>query len=104
MAKATVVHSTDAVTVIFNGDIKNPEPSTGIIKFPGGHVEVSRTSNGEYWVHTFIDETAEITGSRIDYRYEKYLEMGGKIPPLPAHEHVQKVAVRINWWKRNGYA
>lgn len=96
MAKANVVHSVDAVTVIFKGDAKNPEPSTGVIKFPGGHVEVSRTSDGEYWAHTYIDNTAEIVDSRLDYKYEKWRETGGDIPDLPEHKDIQKMAVRVN--------
>ena len=48
MAKATVVHSDDAATIIFKGDRRRPEPSTGIIKFPGGHVEVTRCSDNTY--------------------------------------------------------
>ena len=89
MAKAKVVHSDDGVTTIFRGNKKNPEPSLGVIKFPGGYVEVSRTSDGEYWCHTFIDESAKITDSRIDYN-------GGQtIPSIPDEQNVQKIAVKI---------
>ena len=89
MAKAKVVHSVDGVTTIFRGDKSNPEPSLGVIKFPGGYVEVSRTSDGEYWCHTYINESAEITDSRIDYNG------GQSIPPIPDEENVQKIAVKI---------
>ncbi|MEJ1438492.1 MAG: hypothetical protein RPU61_14485 [Candidatus Sedimenticola sp. (ex Thyasira tokunagai)] len=96
MAKAKVVHSDDACTLIFRGDKRSPEPSTGVIKFPGGHVEVSRASDGKYWAHTHIDKTAEIVDSRIDYRYEKWLETAGDIPPMPAQKDIQKMAVKVD--------
>ena len=50
MARAKVTHSDDAVQITFNGDKRNPEPSTAVVKFPGGYVEVSRCSDGTYWV------------------------------------------------------
>lgn len=66
MAKAKVTHSTDAVQVTFNGDKRNPEPSTGVIKFPGGHVEVSRCTDGTYWAHIAVVSGANIMEGRID--------------------------------------
>lgn len=99
MARAEVVHSDDAVCVIFNGNPRRPEPSTAVIKFPGGHVEVSRCSDGTYWAHVQVtqpDDTEDrpagaIVSSRIDYRYG----MGSDIPPMPADDRIQHVAVRI---------
>lgn len=70
MARAKVTHSTNACTIIFEGDPASPEPEHGIIKFPGGHVEVARTSDGSYWCHLRRDSDAdafEVVGSRIDY-------------------------------------
>jgi len=66
MARAVVTHSTDAVQITFKGDKKNPEPSTGVIKFPGGHVEVSRCSDGTYWAHIAAVSGANIIEGRID--------------------------------------
>jgi len=66
MAKAKVTHSQDAVQITFNGDIRDPEPSTGVIKFPGGHVEVSRCSDGTYWAHIAMVSGANIVDGRID--------------------------------------
>ena len=66
MARAKVTHSTDAVQITFNGDKRNPEPSTGVIKFPGGHVEVSRCSDGSYWAHVEVVSGRNIVGGRID--------------------------------------
>lgn len=66
MAKAKVTHSDDAVQITFNGDKRNPEPSTGVIKFPGGHIEVSRCSDGTYWAHISTVSGANIIEGRID--------------------------------------
>ena len=62
---------------------RRPEPATHIIEFPGGAIELSRTTDGNYWAHIIVnrdfalpDEVegmegayGEIVGSRIDYEY-----------------------------------
>ncbi len=37
------------------GDRTKPEPAQHIIEFPGGAIEVSRTSNNEYWAHILVN-------------------------------------------------
>jgi hypothetical protein len=37
------------------GDRVKPEPAQHIIEFPGGAIEVSRTSKNEYWAHITIN-------------------------------------------------
>ena len=100
MAKAKVVHSTDGVTVVFKGDKKNLEPSMAVIKFPGGHVEVSRTSDGKYWAHVHADKARNIKSSRVDYDYAGYEKaMADCIPTVPKipHEgHIKHMAVLID--------
>ncbi|TJY57426.1 hypothetical protein E4T66_18640 [Sinimarinibacterium sp. CAU 1509] len=66
MAKAKVTHSQDAVQITFNGDRRNPEPSTAVVQFPGGHIEVSRCSDGTYWAHVAFVSGANIVAGRID--------------------------------------
>lgn len=66
MARAKVTHSDDAVQITFNGNKKYPEPGTGVIKFPGGHVEVSRCTDGNYWAHIAVVSGANIVEGRID--------------------------------------
>lgn len=85
------MHSDDAVCVVFNGNPRRPEPSTGVIKFPGGHVEVSRCSDGTYWVHLETVAAVNIVDSRIEY------EHGGTraVRDLPEHELVRKLAIRV---------
>lgn len=101
MAKAKVVHSDDAVAVIFEGNPKRPEPTMGVIRFPGGFVEVSRCSDGSYWAHLKLDNgnlsspEYEIADSRVDYDYEGQVEKGNGILDVPDAEHVVKLAMRI---------
>ncbi len=100
MARAEITHSDDAVNITFRGDKQRPEPSTAVITFPGGNVEVSRASDGTYWVHigrnTSIKYPDDVLGvivdSRIDHTYEAR-ERG--IPPMPVHEHIEHLAIRI---------
>lgn len=95
MAKAKVVHSEDAVTVIFQGNPKNPEPGSAIIKFPGGHVEVSRTSDNRYWAHVEVEDPESIQSSRIDYSHEGYTATGGAIPAIPHADKIQHMAILV---------
>ena len=37
------------------GDKKRPESAQHIIEFPGGAIEVSRTSDGNYWAHIIVN-------------------------------------------------
>lgn len=95
MARAKVSHSTHAVNVIFEGDKRNPEPPTGVITFPGGHVEVSRCENGDYWAHVFVVNPKNITESRIDYGNNENAYKYG-IPRVPAADDIQHIAIRVS--------
>lgn len=90
MARAKVTHSTDAVQITFDGDKSNPEPSTGVIKFPGGHIEVSRCSDGSYWAHIAVVDGVNIMDGRID--------RSGRVQAvseIPDHEKINHIAIRI---------
>lgn len=59
------------------GDRRNPEPDHVRIMFPGGDVDVVRTTDGEYWVHVRVDspedvkaESAEVSGRLVDARLD----------------------------------
>lgn len=95
MARAKVVHSADAVHVLFRGDKRSPEPSTAVIQFPGGHVEVSRCSDGTYWAHTEVVHPSNIVASRIDYDHEGCVISGGAIPAVPYHDRIQHIAIQV---------
>lgn len=94
MARAQVTHSVDAVQITFRGDKRQPEPSTAVIQFPGGHVEVSRCSDGTYWAHITVVAPQNTVASRVDYDYEGY-SAGLSGLGLPQPEHIQHVAIRI---------
>ena len=96
MARAKIVHSEDAVTIIFKGDKDSPEPGTAIIKFPGGHVEVTRTSDNKYWAHIEVEKASNIKESRIDYDFDGYKKSECKIPDVPNAEHIQHIAIKIS--------
>jgi len=76
------------------------ESAQHIIEFPGGAIEVSRTSNNEYWAHIIVNTGqviddceglcsahGEIVGSRIDYQ--------DKIVEIENQDRVQQIAIRI---------
>lgn len=94
MARAKVVHSDDAVMIEFKGDRRKPEPRTAVIKFPGGHVEVTRTSDGKYWAHLEVVAAANIAGSRIGYEYDAWKALG--IPELPMGTQIKNVALLVS--------
>ena len=95
MAKAVVVHSQDGVQVTFNGDKRRPEPTMGVIKFPGGHVEVSRCSDGTYWAHVNVVDAANVVESRMDF--DNYHEHQIRsVQDFPHGRLVNHIAVRIS--------
>lgn len=94
MARARVTHSEDAVQITFKGDKRNPEPSTAVVQFPGGHIEVSRCSDGSYWAHVEVVDPKNIVGSRIDYAPGDAAEFCA-IPDVPRATEIKHIAVRI---------
>lgn len=41
--------------ILLLGDKARPESAQHVIEFPGGAVEVSRTTEGEYWAHILVN-------------------------------------------------
>lgn len=91
MAKAKVIHSDDACLIQFNGDKCYPEPATGVIQFPGGHVEVSRCTDGTYWAHIAVVSPANIIGSRLDFTYGAPVS----VTDIPNGDKIDHIAIRI---------
>lgn len=93
------VHSEDALTIIVQGDKRQPEPTHLIVKVGGGHVEIARCSDGSYWIHLEGNDAMNVIGSRIEYDHETYLrrhEEGKKsIPPIEDQEHIKKIAIQV---------
>lgn len=94
MAKAKVTHSDDSVMITFKGKKTSPEPGTAVIKFPGGHVEVTRCTNGDYWAHIEVESPENITASRLDYTSEAWAELG-TIPNVPHANEIRHIAIKV---------
>ncbi len=59
------------------GDKRSPEPDHVRIVFPGGDVDVVRTTDGEYWIHVRVDGPDDqranpdvIVGKLVDARLD----------------------------------
>ena len=59
------------------GDRRNPEPESFRVAFPGGDVDVVRTTDNEYWVHVRINtperdgpEEYGVHGKLVDARLD----------------------------------
>jgi hypothetical protein len=84
---------------------KRPEPATHIIEFPGGAIELSRTTDGNYWAHIIVNRDfalpdeiggmegayGEIVGSRIDYEFPAQ----PNIVEVPEAQRVRQIALLI---------
>lgn len=58
----------DALGVNLLGNPQYPEPVFFFVTFPGGRVEITRTTNDEYWVHVTSDQPNQSDGRRADDR------------------------------------
>ena len=102
MSRHKIVHSTDATTILIEGYRGNPEPQSAIIRFPGGNVEVSRTTDGDYWAHVVVEkfddegepQKFELAATRVDYEREFAKTHG--IPDIADADHIQHIAVRFH--------
>lgn len=79
---------------------KKPEPAQHIITFPGGAIEVSRTSDGDYWAHIIVFTNGNINkngdliaGQVIGSRITRDNEI--KVPDIKDQDHIQQIAVLI---------
>lgn len=79
---------------------KKPEPAQHIIEFPGGAIEVSRTSDGYYWAHIIINrghELGEGNGIR-SFRgivMDSRIDNGREIRQLIDDDEICQIAVLI---------
>lgn len=99
MKSTKISRSDDATAMLVFGDKTNPEPTLHVIQFPGGHVEVSRCSDGQYWSHIHLHHCTEITDSRVSYDYEgsQLAEAQGikSIHEMPLQNHIVQLAVKV---------
>lgn len=95
--------STPARIELRGDKTRKPESSTHIIQFPGGALELSRTSDGDYWAHIIVNRDfadndndglhqffGQVVKSRIDYEYPH-----DAIEAIPKCEAIRQVAILI---------
>jgi len=56
--------------VTIRGDKRNPEPESFRVQFPGGDVDVVRTTDDEYWIHIRVDRDETPRGRIVDARLD----------------------------------
>ncbi len=76
---------------------KRPEPAQHIIEFPGGAIELSRTSDGRYWAHIIVEDArwgrtrGQVVGTRLAIDGEPLRE----IVDGPRRSGIRQIAVLI---------
>ena len=50
-----ILKESKATHIILEGNKNNPEKQTTTIQFPGGYVEVTRTTDNNYWAHIKVN-------------------------------------------------
>ena len=92
---------------------KADEPRSFVVEFPGGKVEVARTSEGDAWVHVSVNKPSdagvlngyEYAGRIVGWREDKVPgfigQMFGRVPPegvepaARADLGVEQLSIRI---------
>lgn len=94
---------TNAEGIELKGDPRNPEPDHTRIMFPGGEVDVARTTDNEYWVHISINDPELVaydpfrpTARLVDARADLINPIDGRPVDLkPVLEKAYHFAVRV---------
>ena len=82
------------------GQKSKPESAQHIVEFPGGAIEVSRTTDGNYWAHIIVNRDwsdndcdgmrhsiGQIIGGRIDAR--------NGVNEIPCFQEITQIALLI---------
>lgn len=96
MNKATTVKA-----IHLKGDPRKPESAVHIITFPGGSIELSRTSDDEYWVHMAVNKKEIVNdipsqskrGIVVDTRVDRIYPFGTS--ELENIDQIQHLAIHI---------
>ncbi len=91
-----------AKVINLKGNPNSPEPATHIITFPGGSIELSRTSENDYWVHMAVYKGVPLqevpsmsrTGNVIDTRIDR-VHPSVVVDEIPDKETIEHIAIRI---------
>lgn len=87
---------------LFGDKVKKVESAQHIIEFPGGAIELSRTTDGDYWAHILVNQdqfadgdgdgftsaAGEVVASRLDCAT-------GHVEDIPNEKAIRQVAVLI---------
>jgi hypothetical protein len=91
--------------VVLLGDPKHPESAEHIIEFPGGAIQVARTSDGEYWAHIIVnrgfagadgDGRESARGEVVDAR----IDSAAGVVDVPHSGNLTQIAVRVRAVKK----
>lgn len=92
-------------TVLRGDKTLKTEAATHIIEFPGGAIELTRTSDGNYWAHVIVNRDfampgdveglegayGEIASCRMDYAFP----ISPNIVEVPDAQHLRHIAILI---------
>lgn len=90
--------------VRLEGDRRNPEPETFRVALPFGDVDITRTSDDDYWIHLRVNRPADgmhhpgVTrlGRVFDARVDAHDKHAGEIDPgVLADPNLYHLAVRL---------
>lgn len=87
-----IIESNGTCTMIFEGEKNTDEPICGVIQFPGGKVDVTRTNSG-YWATIIINNETDVFDSRIGYDYESSMKFA--IHKMPRQKNIKQISIRI---------
>jgi len=77
------------------GEREKPEPATHIINFPGGAIEISRTSEGNYWAHIIISDSPHQCGQHVGEIIDSRITSTNGVCSIPDYEGIKQIAVLI---------
>lgn len=99
-------------TTLLGDKAKKVEASTHVIEFPGGAVEVSRTTDNKYWVHVHVNRNqvvddaeglvsafGQIVGSRVTVNINAGRDAAG-VYEIHNAEHIEQFALLIRPLKK----
>lgn len=101
-AKVSMLGTAARRITLLGDKTKRPEAAQHVIEFPGGAIEVSRTSDGNYWVHILVNRGQVIddvegrqsaVGQVIDSRIGR--EFPGGVERVDGDESIEQIAVLI---------
>jgi hypothetical protein len=99
-AKTYLASSAPARIQLLGDKTKRPESATHVIEFPGGAIELSRTSDGAYWAHIIVHHGQPIPDARdlqskrgdvVDARIDR----DGKVDEVRDVGSIRQLAVLI---------